>query len=471
MEQSPKPMTLSFVARALGLSFPGTDEELRFVTADSRRAVAGSLFVAIPGERVDGHDFIPAAAKLGARAVICREGFDSSPYPGTHFFAVKDTVAAYRRLAKAWRALFEMPVIAVAGSVGKTTTKEFLAALLRGKFTDVLRTQASQNGFLGIPMTLLELRAHHEAAVIEVGIDDVGAMEQHMRIVAATHAVLTTIGPEHLERLKNVDTVAREELIALTATASRGGTVIVNLDDPRIAPIAPGLPPEQTVSFSMTEPASLHNLHGRLSGDGLSLLISGIGLDGEHALPLPLTGKHNAGNLLCACACARTLGLTAKEMQDGLATFKGAGGRSELATLKGGAITVLLDYYNANPDSMAAGIATAAELHARKNPGGRLLAALGDMRELGTEEEMRHRDLAAVLATHGAAAAYLYGPCMKLLLDELSKKQPAIRAAHFATHEELAKALATDLRDDDTLIIKGSRGMAMEKVWERLSQS
>jgi UDP-N-acetylmuramoyl-tripeptide--D-alanyl-D-alanine ligase len=210
----------SFVAHALGLTLPGVLSTQAFssVASDSRKIQPGCLFVALRGEKFDGHDFILQAIEGGARGVICRRDFARPAGSAAKFFPVEDTLAAYRRLAGAWRREYPIPVVAVAGSVGKTTTKELLTAILRGKWDDVLKTQGSQNGFVGIPLTLLELTPPHGAAVIEVGIDETGAMEKHIQLVQPSVAVLTAIGPEHLEKLHDIPTVAREEGLALSHT-------------------------------------------------------------------------------------------------------------------------------------------------------------------------------------------------------------------------------------------------------------
>lgn len=235
-------LTAEFVYDALGFSrtkqrnhHAGMPPFTRAIT-DSRKIEPGCLFVALAGESFDGHDFIPQAIAKGARGVICRKSTQVTPQKDFCIFPVDDTLQAYRALGAAWRKQFSLPVVVVAGAVGKTSTKEILSAVLRGRFPSVLRTQGSQNGFVGIPMTLLELAPEHGAAVIEVGIDEIGAMDAHMKIVGAQAAVLTLIAPEHLEKLLDIPTVAREEGIALTTVAATGGLVAINLDDPWNAP-------------------------------------------------------------------------------------------------------------------------------------------------------------------------------------------------------------------------------------------
>jgi UDP-N-acetylmuramoyl-tripeptide--D-alanyl-D-alanine ligase len=447
-------LTPEFVARALGL--PAADgAEFSGVVTDSRKLVAGSLFVAIPGEKFDGHDFVAAAVAGGATGILCRRG--TRVPSGAHAFEADDSVEGFRRLAGAWRREFKIPVVAVVGSVGKTTTKELLAATLRGRFRSVLKTQGSQNGFVGIPMTLLELRSSHEAAVIEVGIDEIGAMEKHAELVGATAAILTAVGPEHLEKLRDVETVAREEAIALEAVAGAGGLAVANLDDPHVRPVFARLP--RSYGYSLHDAGSERVLSGRVAAGALEA--SGLGLSGERfALPLP--GAHNAGNLAGALALARGLGLSADELRAGLATFAGAPGRCELRELPG-RTPVLCDYYNSNPTSAEAALETLGELAA----GRERWACLADMLELGPDEEAFHRSLAGSIISLGLEHVLLRGERMRWLESELRARGFRGTLAWHSTHEELARALAAGARGG-AVLIKGSRGMKMEEVWKAL---
>jgi len=231
----PAELTVRFVAQALGLPQPpGPDAAFTAVSTDSRTMPEGALFVPIKGEKFDGHDFIPKAIAGKARGVLTSRAM--APLRAVAVFRVPDTVAAFQKIAAAWRKKFSYPVAAVGGSVGKTTTKEFLAAALSGRFR-VVKTEASKNGEIGVPMTLLEMRAEHEAAVVEIGIDEAGAMDRLCALVRPTAAVVTAIAAEHLEKLRNLETIAREESLLLVRTAAEGGRAFVNLDDPYLAPL------------------------------------------------------------------------------------------------------------------------------------------------------------------------------------------------------------------------------------------
>jgi UDP-N-acetylmuramoyl-tripeptide--D-alanyl-D-alanine ligase len=472
MEPQPD-LTAAFVARALGDVTSGPfSHRFTSVTTDSRRITPGCLFVGIQGEKFDGSDFAASALEQGAGGVICRHdrAADARRAAGGRgaVFPVADTQAAYRRLAGAWRAEFAIPVVAVAGSVGKTTTKELLAAVLAGRWPGLLKTQGSQNGFVGIPMTLLELRPAHGAAVIEIGIDDVGAMADHLALVRPTVSVVTAIGPEHLEKLGDLETVAREESLALTRVAADGGSVAVNLDEPRLAALAPRLRgAARAIGFTLREAAAAgrDTLRGRVAPDGRSVALEGTGARASWTLPLPLPGSHNASNLLAAVAVARALGLGEDEITAGLSRFAGgAGGRSELRELPG-PIAVVCDYYNANPTSVEAGLALLDEV-ARRHAGARRWACLADMLELGAEEERYHRELAGPLARLGIEHVLLHGPRMRGLVDELARRKFPGSFRHFDTHDELARALIEGARPGDAVLIKGSRGMRMEEVWK-----
>jgi UDP-N-acetylmuramoyl-tripeptide--D-alanyl-D-alanine ligase len=470
-------LTPEFVYRALGFSSTlqrGLHVDaaaFQNVTTDSRKIQPGCLFVAIPGDSFDGHDFIQQAIEKGARGILCRKGTAIPAQKGLFQFAVDDTVQAYRKLSAAWRKEFSIPVVVIAGAVGKTTTKELLSAVLRGRWPEVLRTQGSQNGFVGIPMTLLELRPEHGAAVIEVGIDEIGAMESHMQIVGAQASLLTAIAPEHLEKLIDLPTVAREEGIALTAVASQGGLVAINLDDPWIRPHFNTLRTGRKIGYSLAgaHKAASNGAHesilaAKISADGARLEIEGLG-----SFKLPLPGRHNAGNLLAAIAIAHGLGLAAAEIEKGLATFAGAEGRSELRELKTGgkATHVVCDYYNASPASMEAGFALLDDVAKHRHAPARRLA-LGDMLELGTGEESYHRGLAESILRHGFEQVLLYGTRMQWLHHELQNRGYRGALTHHASHDDLAKALTASARPGDAILIKGSRSMKMENVWKGL---
>lgn len=462
-----------FIAKSLHLPAPKTAAvTFSEVMTDSRKISKNSLFLALKGDHFDGHDFIKQAIVQGAKGILCHHSFSGHIPEQISTFRVEDTLEAYRTLAKSWRNQFKIPIIAIGGSFGKTTTKELLAALLHGKWNAVLKTEGSQNGYIGIPMTLLKLNETHQAAVIEIGIDDVGAMEKHVELVAPNAALLTGIGPEHLEKLKNIKTVAREEGHLLTWVSKFGGSCAINLDDDWIRKfeilktgknifysIQSDRPPEKFQKNNET-------IFGEYQLQASLLQITGTGFE-PYSLKIPLPGFHNAKNLLGAAAGARLLGLTPQEMMKGISEFKGAEGRSEIHILSRG-IQVICDYYNASPPS------TEAALDLLKLMGSNSThrwACLGDMLELGPEEEIYHRKLAQKIISLSIDRVLLYGIRMKALLDELKNLGFKGQAEHFKSHQELAHTLITQVHLNDIILIKGSRSMKMEEVWKPLQKA
>ncbi len=462
-------LTPDFITRTLHLKIaflPKPQTPFSLVTTDSRKVIPGCLFVALKGDNLDGHEFIEDAITQGARGILCNRGQLLRTYKDICIFAVEDSLTAYRRIASAWRKEFSIPIVVVAGSVGKTTTKELLAAILQGKWPQVLKTQGSQNGFVGIPMTLLDLRSEHEAAVIEVGIDEIGTMQQHMAVICGTASIITAIGPEHLLGLRDIPTIAREEGIALTAIAHTGGIIAINLDDPWIRPHLNTQREGRKIPFSLKgAKSSLNMISGSLSKDGRQLSFQGLDLE-PTTVSLPLLGLHNATNLLGAIAIAAGLGLTASEIQVGLEFFKGAEGRSEIRSIPG-ATQVICDYYNAQPASVEAGLELLSQISA-ESPKNQTWACLGDMLEMGDDEEQLHRALANKVLELKIDNLLLFGSAMTYLNDELEKRGSPFFHVHFNSQTELANTLTQSAKPGDTILIKGSRGMKMEEVWKIL---
>lgn len=465
-------MTPAFVAHALGVVAPpgghdGTDGRLPFtdVTTDSREVTPGSLFVALAGERADGHAFVNLAIGRGARGVVCRAGAGVVLPEGIWRFPVANTLLAYRALASYWRRSFAVPVVAVAGSAGKTTTKDLLGAILSGKYDPVLVTHESRNGWVGIPRTLLELRAGHRAVVIEVGIDEPGAMLDHMTLVGATISIVTTVGPEHLEKLVDVPTVAREEGYALSTVAVGGGVTIVNLDDPWLRPFHGERRAGRSIGYSMRQEREVGEvIRGTLRADDSVVVVSGLGLE-KAAFRLPLPGSHNAANLLGAIAVARTMDLSKDDIEAGLSRMRPPDGRSAIHDLPG-AVRVICDYYNANPSSMSAGLELLRALaRAREKPASRW-ACLADMLELGEASDRYHRELANDLANLDVEHVLLFGSQMRLVHGYLDALGFRGDCRHFSTQSEIADALALEATHDAVVLLKGSRGMRMERVWD-----
>ena len=467
-------MTPEFVADALGAVVPphaydDSDARLPFtgVTTDSREVTQGSLFVALAGERVDGHAFVDCAVGRGARGVVCRAAACVPLPAGIWCFPVADSLHAYRALASHWRRQFTIPVVAVAGSAGKTTTKDMLGAILSGKYDNALVTRESCNGWVGIPRTLLELRAGHRAAVIEVGIDEPGAMLDHMTLIGATISIVTAVGPEHLENLVDLPTVAREEGYALSIVAADGGVAVVNLDDPWLRPFHAAGSAGRSIGYSMGDEENVGDvLRGRLCENDSVIEVGGLGLD-KAAFRLPLPGLHNATNALGAIAIARTMSLSKEEIEAGIATMRQPEGRSAIHHLPG-SVRVICDYYNANPSSVRAGLQLLRSLSRASESPTSSWACLADMLELGDSSERYHRELASDLAQFDFEHVLLFGSQMKLVQEHLEGLGFRGDCRHFSGHSEMAVALAGEATKGAIVFIKGSRGMKMERMWDAL---
>ena len=466
--------TITKIGSCLALPVETTEptRSIPSITTDSRAVEPGCLFVAIRGDTHDGHQFIPQAIEKGSIAILMEQSPSANllalaQKKDVALFHVPSTLAAIRTLAHAYRKSFTIPFIAVVGAVGKTTTKELIASLFSGKFKSIHKTEGSQNGFLGIPLTLLALKPETEIAIIEIGIDEIGAMEQHLSLVEPTHTILTTIGPEHLHQLKTVEIAAEEELKALDYSLAHSAPMAINLSDSFVATWfqkhRTQITPHRALTYSLHSNKN-PDFSGKVEDSSLAITSPKWKLN----LHLPLPGEHHAHNLLAAVTLCSFFEMTPEEIQVGLASFKTAYGRTEIYTLSNG-VSAIGDYYNSNPTSATAAIQLLAELHHKKNSTSKMHAALGDMLELGEGEEAFHRALAPILLQHQIDHIWLYGPRMKWLLDELEKQNsPKFKVAHFNTHEDLYASLKNSIQPGDSILIKGSRGMKMEQILKSL---
>ena len=454
------------VADCLGFAQERENTTFSAIVTDSRKTAANSLFVCLRGDHFDGHDYIAQALANGATGVV----FETGRWPshvaqsGIAHFEVASPLQALRQLAGLYRAQFTIPLIVVAGSVGKTTTKDLLAAALSAALgKPVHRTAGSENGFLGIALTLLKLETQHAAAVIEVGIDDIGAMQQHLSLLKPDGALVTAIGPEHLENLRDIQTVAREECYALEDALARGKPVALQLDETWVAQRYASVTGTHLIGVTL----AAQSYAGRLAAgqvvtmdDGGSLMR--VMLDGrEWMLTVPVPGLHNARNGLLAFAMGAALGMDPSALIRGMASFKAAFGRGEVSRFDNG-VVVLRDYYNANPTSVLAALEMLAS-----SAGGERWACLGDMLELGVDERALHEGLAECLIRHGIEHVILYGARMQWLQQQLTFSGFNGEVVHYFSHAEIASRLAARVRAQDRVLIKGSRGMRMEEVWTR----
>lgn len=429
------------------------------VCTDSRAVVPGCLFVALEGERFDAHDFLQQAVEGGAAGVVVKQGKRLVlTDPNCAIYEVADTLRALGAIARFHRLRFKVPVGAVTGSNGKTTTKELVAAILSTR-GPVLKTQGNLNNEVGVPLTLFGLEPRHVAAVVEMGMNHPGEIARLTDIARPDAGLITVVQPAHLEGCGSIDGVAKAKAELFHGLGPEA-TAVVNVDDARIAAQARGLAAKK-LTFGRAAGADVRLVrvepHGR---DGLSLRIAYAGA--EYPVALRLVGEHNALNATGAFALALALGYSPEECVRGLEAAQAHARRLQILDAPGG-LTVVDDCYNANPASMTAALGTLSQLAAE----GRAVAVLGDMLELGAEEAEAHRRMGITASEHAALVAF-FGPRMRGAYEEARKKL-GDDAAHFDDVAPLLAWLEPRLGEGDVVLVKGSRGMRLERVVEALT--
>ncbi|ANT66005.1 UDP-N-acetylmuramoyl-tripeptide--D-alanyl-D-alanine ligase [Prosthecochloris sp. CIB 2401] len=427
---------------------------------DSRLIEGGELFFALQGERMDGHDFVQAAFDLGAAcAIVSREWFSrqgaSIHGEGMRYLVVHDPVKALQQLAGSYRAKFTGPVIGIGGSNGKTTTKEMVAAVLAEKYC-VHASKGNLNNHLGVPLTLLGLRSCHEMAVIEMGINHPGEMALLCSVAKPDFGFLTNIGHEHLEFLGDLDGVAMAETELYRDVDSRGGTVFLNELDARLAAAAGGL--QHVVPFGAPD-GKLHARHIVLDAEGRPSFTL-CHEDGEIPLTLNFAGRHNVHNSLGAATVGFFFGCSPLEVRRGLESLLPEGGWKRLEVFEANGVRVFNDTYNANPDSALMAMKTVCEVPCS----GRRIMVLGDMLELGESSEEAHRSLGELVSRLPFHALYTYGGQAAGSCRSAGSKC----RGHFTSHNRLLELLKQELEAGDLLLLKGSRGMRLERIAEGL---
>jgi len=442
-------MDLATAARLVDGRVSGGNPMFARVTTDSRRVAAGDLFVALAGERFDGHDFVDGAFAQGAAAAMVRADRDGWRGP---VVAVDDTLAALGRLAAGWRARFDLPLALVVGSNGKTSVKEMIASILREQFgaPAVLATAGNLNNAIGLPLTLLALGPAHRAAVVELGMNHRGETRGLAGIAAPTIVVVTNAQREHQEFMASVAEVADEHADAIAAL-SRGGLAVLNADDPSIDVwrAAAARAGARVATFGFAASADLRGEATCAAGATALTLVTPQGRV-ETALAAP--GEPMARNAFAAACVALAAGATPGAVARGLAAFRPAAGRLALRTLPSGR-PLVDDTYNANPDSVRAAIDVLAAM-----PAPRVLV-LGDMGEVGAQGPAYHREIGAYARERGIARLVAVGELARHAVDAFGDG-----ASHHAGTDAAAAAVAPLADAGASILVKGSRFMRMERV-------
>jgi UDP-N-acetylmuramoyl-tripeptide--D-alanyl-D-alanine ligase len=420
---------------------------------------AGNLFVALHGEIFDGSDYLDTATKRGASGLLVNTASQDkllSMPETTPTIGVADTLLAYGALARRWRDNFDVPVVAITGSSGKTTAKEMIAAIASLKM-NVLKTEGNLNNQVGLPVTLFKLRKEHQVAVVEMGTNSPGEIAKLAAIARPNIGLITNIGPAHLEGLGSMEAIAAEKG-SLWGRMNGYGTAIVNNDDQYLASFALRWGGRK-ISFGLGDGADVTARNLEPSGEEgirFDLVIGGASIPVFLAAP----GRHNVKNAIAAAAVATVLGISIKEIAAGLASFHPISGRTEIRKLSNGA-HLIIDTYNANPYSVAEALKTLQELQKT----GSAIAILGDMLELGKEAEKWHREIGTVISKGTVDSLFLKGELITYLADGAIKGGfPKESITFFEKPEEIVSCLRDKLKKGDWILLKGSRKMKMETV-------
>jgi UDP-N-acetylmuramoyl-tripeptide--D-alanyl-D-alanine ligase len=452
-------MLLSQAARVLDGRLVGEDAHFTAVSTDSRKIAMGDLFVALRGENFDGYEFVVKATQGGAlAAMVNADSYKANPsvaVSGSPVLEVADTRLALGQLAAYWRKQFDIPLVAITGSNGKTTVKEMLASILReaaGNPDAVLATKGNLNNDIGMPLTLLQLNSSHRYAVIEMGMNHMGEIDYLTRIAAPDVALINNASGAHLEGLGSVQAVAQAKGEILAGLKPHG-TAVINADDEHASLWRELAGVNQLLEFGLNPDADVNGTWQPSNG-GLHLDVTAP--QGMFAVNLQVPGIHNARNALAATAAASALNVPLEKIAAGLEKFSGVAGRLQRKTARHGA-SLVDDTYNANPASMRAAIGVLAQA------GGKRVLVLGDMGELGGDAAAFHAEIGSEARRAGIEKLYALGE-----LSHYAVREFGSGAQHFDRVEELQDALEKELDQDTTVLVKGSRFMKMERVVDYL---
>lgn len=420
------------------------------INSDSRSAEPGNLYIALQGEQFDGHDFLVQAQKKGVSAVVVDHEIPGITLPTV---IVRNTITALGDIARAHRLQFNIPVVGITGSVGKTSTKEMIACVLRSKF-NTLSNEKNFNNEIGVPQTLFQLNSKYEAAVVEMGMRSMREIAELANIARPTMGVITNIGVSHIERLGSIFNIARAKRELLEALPE-SGTSVLPADDSYFRFLANYASAHgKVVSFGLSSQADFQAMNISFTEEGFPKFeIQGT------VFELPIIGVHHIINAACAAAVGAECGI---ELEQAAVALSGYGSPSmRMETIKSpGGLIILNDAYNAAPDSMRSALETLS-LAAR---GRRKVAILGEMRELGDHFESAHRSVGQFAASAEIDLLITVGERATLIAEEAA----VLASVHFATSDEVVRQIDTLLHAGDVVLVKGSRAMQMEKIVEQI---
>lgn len=454
-----KNMTLGNIADACGGIYHGTEaakeKTIAEITTDSRKAGKDSLFVAIKGERVDAHKFIPAVFEQGALCVISEQELEA---PAGAYIQVDSSLQAIKDIAEFYRKQLDIKVVGITGSVGKTSTKEMIASVLSEKYR-VLKTLGNFNNELGLPLTVFRLREKDEIAVLEMGISHFGEMHRLSKIARPNICVITNIGQCHLEFLSDRDGVlkAKTEIFDYLAPA---GTIVLNGDDDKLAtlqevkgiqPVFFGIDSDRMISATQIHSLGLKGIACRICTG-----------QGDFDVTIPIPGYHMVYNALAGTAVGLSLGMTTEEIKRGIEKLESLSGRFHIIETDN--YTVVDDCYNANPVSMKASLKVLGDALGRK------VAILGDMGELGENEQQLHEEVGVAAGQQGIQLLICVGALSEGMAKAAKETNPQMEVIHKQTLEKAIDSLQQCLKQGDTILVKASHFMHFEKIVEVLTK-
>lgn len=461
-------LTLEEILRAVkGQSIQGSPHHrLKGISTDSRTIKAGELFIALKGECFDGHQFINDALVKGASGLIVRKGFNLRDLPlskkDISLIQVEDTLEALGDLACFWTQRNKATIVAITGSNGKTTVREISATILEHSY-QVLKPKHNWNNLVGLPLTLLRLKPHHEIAIVEMGMNRKGEIKRLSQIAKPHVGLITNISPVHLQYLKTLQNVAKAKGELFDSLTSEN-YVLINTDDPLIVELSK-LCPAQKITFGINPHAQVTATdisHSDYSTNHFTLRVEGESIP----IVLKIPGMHNIYNALAAASIATIFKLSLEEIKAGLERFTAFPARMEIITI-GKNISIINDSYNANPKSMEIALRTLVHLKGR----GRGIAVLGDMLELGEASVNFHQQLGFLIKALDLDTVFLIGTHAEVIAESARAQGMSEKKIYIGkTHEEIAKQLYKKIKEHDWLLFKGSRAMKIEKILEHFLQ-
>lgn len=429
--------------------------EVTQVVIDSRKIKQGGLFLATKGERVDGHDFIPEVYQKGALAVVCEKAPEDKNIP---YILVEDSLVALKQIAEYYRKQLDVKVVGITGSVGKTSTKEFIASVLEQKYR-VCKTVGNFNNEVGLPLTVLSIKDSDEIAVLEMGISDFGEMTRLSRIARPDVCVLTNIGQCHLENLHTREGILKAKT-EIFEYMKEDGSVVINGDDDLLSTLKQ-VHGKKPITFGCSE-----------TNDVVAISVNSLGLFGTNSeiktnsdrfeVSVPLPGEHMVMNAACATAVGEFFLLSIEQIKQGIESVQSVAGRSNIIKLNN--FVLIDDCYNANPVSMKAAIDLLKLSNTRK------VAILGDMFELGTNEAKLHYEIGEYAAHHNLDSIICVGKLSRNTYEGVVKSK-VDNVFYYETKQELISKLFGLLKAKDTILMKASHGMGFQEIVHVLQEN